>query len=145
VYSVFTYGTLQINEIMQSVTGRVFDSKYGLLENHARYAIKNQVFPGIIPEPGSTVQGVIYHGIDPVSLQYLDAFEDDLYERRTLLILDKLGNELSAEVYVVNNKYRRLLADKVWDLDSFRRTHLGPYLASCRRFHNSMSREIHGT
>ncbi|NIN34899.1 MAG: gamma-glutamylcyclotransferase [Gammaproteobacteria bacterium] len=130
---------------MQSITGKVFEANYGLLENHARYVIKNKVFPGIIPEPGSIVKGVIYHGIDPISLQYLDAFEDDLYERQTLLIFDKLGNELTAEVYIVNNKYRRLLAGKAWDLDTFRRSHLGPYLASCRRFHNSMSREIHGT
>jgi len=130
---VFTYGTLQIPEVMEKVTGRRFESMPARLDGYARYTIKQQVFPGIIAEPNAVVEGMVYYGVDDASLQCLDAFEDILYQRQILPVSQESGRTYS-EAYVVNDDYLHLVTDEPWSLNTFRAEKLSAYLKSCERF-----------
>ncbi len=138
--TVFTYGTLQLQEVMQAVTGRAFDSDPATLHGFARSCIRNEVFPGIFPQPGHQVCGTIYHEVDPPAMVLLDAFEDVLYERKSLPVYWQGNNTVQAEVYVVSASYRHLLTGRDWELTRFREMHLAAYLRSCKRFYQSFNK-----
>jgi gamma-glutamylcyclotransferase (GGCT)/AIG2-like uncharacterized protein YtfP len=55
--AIFCYGTLQFPEVMEKVTGRQFPGTEAVLDNFARYRIKNAVYPGVIAEDGATTEG----------------------------------------------------------------------------------------
>lgn len=138
---VFTYGTLQIPDIMEAVTGRKFKSEPAALEKYNRFRIKNQVFPGIIPMDSGSVNGVVYFDLDNTSLSFLDAFEDVLYVRKEAIVI--CGNKkILAQVYVVGEEYRGLLSDELWDIKQFRQKHLDVYLKSCKKFHKEYKKFI---
>lgn len=132
--AVFTYGTLQVPDIMWAVTGYSFEYQNASLPGYARYRIRKQVFPGVVPDTGRQVPGVVYRGLDADALRLLDCFEDDLYERLTVRI-EVNGQVQQAEAYIVARRYYSLLEKTPWSLEQFRNSHLQHYLESCRRFH----------
>lgn len=133
-FNVFTYGTLQIPEVMETVAGRGFPSEPARLPDHARYRLRGLVYPGLCREPGVSTEGVLYRQVDAEALGRLDAFEDDFYLRESLAVLTGSGLWVAAEVYVVPPRYHSLLARQAWDLKQFRDLHLPEFLrARCRR------------
>ena len=137
--SVFTYGTLQIPAVMEAVTGQIFISVSAILHDHARFAIKRQVYPGIVPQAGSFVNGCLYFDVDDAALHCLDIFEDVLYERKPIQVACDNGM-ITTQVYVVCAKYRNLVDTKPWNLEDFTRRHLADYLKSCRRLSAGFAR-----
>jgi len=131
--AVFTYGTLQVPEIFEAVTGTTAVSKRAVLPDYARYGIRGQVFPGIIPEHGASVIGRYYFDIDEQSLASIDEFEDMLYDRRTVYV-NVGGKKRPAETYIITARFRDWLDGRPWRLDTFRDRHLARYLNRCRRF-----------
>lgn len=131
-FSLFTYGTLQIPEVMTAVTGRVFESVPAVLENYARYRLRQRVYPGLCRESGAVTEGTLFLGIDSLSLQRLDRFEDDFYTRTTVSVVTPEQGRLTAEVYVIPSCHRSLLLPRRWELNEFRCRHLTDYLRHCR-------------
>jgi len=43
--SVFTYGTLEVPDVMEAVTGRVFDSAEAITEGDAQYLLQERIYP----------------------------------------------------------------------------------------------------
>lgn len=129
---LFAYGTLQIPEVMEAVTGAAFPSRPARLEGYARYRLKDRAFPGLRREPGARAEGLLFEGIDAEALRRLDAFEDDFYRRETLAVLGADGKPVAAEVYVVPPEHYSLLVYQPWDLEEFRRAALGGFMARCR-------------
>lgn len=131
-HHIFTYGTLQIPEVMYAVTGAEFPSQPARLAGYARYRIVNRPYPGLRLESGAETEGVLYSEIDAVALKRLDEFEDNFYWRETLIVTTTSGASAEAEVYVVPPKHYFILLNRPWDLDEFRRTALPGFLARCR-------------
>jgi gamma-glutamylcyclotransferase (GGCT)/AIG2-like uncharacterized protein YtfP len=77
------------------------------------------VFPGIVETTGSAVRGVVYLDVDQESIERLDKFEDDFYERRSIWINCDDGKRLAADAYVVPDANRGVLTDELWDRESF--------------------------
>lgn len=121
---------------MSAVTGRLFQYYPATLHDYGRYRIRNQIFPGIIPEPGRCVPGVVYQNVDEPALQLLDLFEDELYVRRTVKVYVN-SHEVPAEAYIVARRNRDLVKKSPWNPDQFRQLHMQRYLASCRRFYRA--------
>jgi gamma-glutamylcyclotransferase (GGCT)/AIG2-like uncharacterized protein YtfP len=132
-FEVFTYGSLQIPEVMQAVTGGSYPSRPARLAGFARYCLADLPYPGLCPEPGAITGGVLYSGVDGAALRLLDAFEDDFYRRETLAVTTDSGLAVAAETYVVAPEHYRLLIRRPWDLEQFRVTALGEFLVRCHR------------
>jgi len=126
--NVFAYGTLQLPEVMLAVTGRKLRSQAARLKNFARYRLHGKSFPGIRPEFGATVGGLVYSGIDGQSLASLDAFEDVFYHRETVTVTAPGGMAWEAETYVINEDSHGLLLPEAWSLEDFEFDQLSSFL-----------------
>ncbi len=130
---VFAYGTLMFREVVAAVTGLALTGTPARLEGYARFRVRGAVYPGIRPVPGARVDGMLYSDVSARSLRLLDVFEGDLY-RRQAVIVDAGGEPLSAEAWVVRPSRERLLTDRPWEPEPFRRRHLSRYLDRIGRF-----------
>ena len=57
--SLFSYGTLEIPEVMMAVTGRVLASTSAVLPDHARFLLHGETYPGVIHSYRAEVKGVL--------------------------------------------------------------------------------------
>ena len=122
---VFTYGTLQIPEVIKLVTGQAFPSRAARLNGYQRLKIKHRTYPGIIEDPNQSIDGVLYSNVDATALTLLDQFEDILYERRLVNIE---GAKYQAFTYVIKDEYKNRLANEEWSLEEFKQKYLDRYL-----------------
>jgi gamma-glutamylcyclotransferase (GGCT)/AIG2-like uncharacterized protein YtfP len=127
MYSVFTYGTLQIPEVMQAVVGREVASSPASLLSYRRHKIKNQVFPGLSYQPAAETAETLYTKMSAAELDLLDAFEADFYTREVVQAEVK-GVLFDAFVYVMAANYQYLLLDEDWDRREFEQLYLPHYL-----------------
>lgn len=131
--NVFTYGTLQLPSVMQSVTGCNLKSVAATLAGYQRFKFKDKTYPGIIENKACFVEGMLYQDLDEQTLSLLDHFESVLYERCLLEV--QLGNQIEKVfVYVVKDEYRSLLSEEEWDLGEFKRKYLKLYLRDISEF-----------
>ena len=115
--------------VMQAVTGQSFRQAPATLTGYACYRIKRQVYPGIITDDNSSVNGIIYYAVDDQSLQRLDEFEADVYERRKVRVQLPGGDVADAWSYVISPESVYLLSDEPWDPANFIQQHLKQYLS----------------
>jgi gamma-glutamylcyclotransferase (GGCT)/AIG2-like uncharacterized protein YtfP len=120
---VFTYGTLMFLDVWRTVVGREFRTVEGAAAGFAIFRVANAVFPGIVEvDAAAGVQGVVYLDVDERSVDRLDRFEDEFYERRTISIDCADGATRLAEAYVVPESKRGVLTTEPWERDTFRAT-----------------------
>ena len=68
---LFVYGTLELSEVMLAVTGQTFESEEAILDGYARGLLRGEEFPGIVPDSDARTRGILYRGIDSLSLRRL--------------------------------------------------------------------------
>jgi len=129
---LFVYGTLQIPEVFQAVTGRRVPAEPARLADHARYCLKGLPYPGLIVELGAVTDGLLFRRLGPREVARLDAFEDDFYERRTVSVTTLAGETVKAETYIVPAVSRHRIDPRPWCLDEFRSRSLQSFLDRCR-------------
>lgn len=127
--AVFCYGTLQLQEVFEHVTGRRLPRQSACARGFRRRALRGECFPGVVPVAGDTTCGVVYRGLSREHLARLDRFEADYYHRRALNVETATGERFKAWGYVLKPRNAVLLADRDWDLEEFRRQHLPRFLA----------------
>jgi gamma-glutamylcyclotransferase (GGCT)/AIG2-like uncharacterized protein YtfP len=135
--NIFTYGTLMIPEVMVAVTTRKFRSIDAILKGYTRFTVKGESFPGITPETGAITEGIIYFDVDEWSLERLDAFEGDLYQRIQIMAETKEKEILSADAYVIKPKFRSYLSSIEWNMKEFAQKHLKTFLETYSGFHKN--------
>jgi gamma-glutamylcyclotransferase (GGCT)/AIG2-like uncharacterized protein YtfP len=129
---IFAYGTLVAEDVVRALLGRVPPAAPARLEGYARYALRGRVYPGIVPQAGAHTDGVVYEGLDAVSLARLDRFEGSLYRRESLRVLGASGLRVEAETYVVADSQRHALSREPWSLECFVERHLADYVRALR-------------
>ena len=129
---LFVYGTLQIPEVFQAVTGRCVPAEPARLADHARYCLKGLSYPGLIVELGAVTDGLLFRRLGTPEVARLDAFEDDFYERLTVSVTTLAGETVKAEAYIVPAVSHHLIDPRPWCLDEFRRRSLHSFLDRCR-------------
>jgi gamma-glutamylcyclotransferase (GGCT)/AIG2-like uncharacterized protein YtfP len=134
-FRVFAYGTLQIADVMEAVTGRVFPSEPAVLDGYERRRVKGRSYPGVTVAPGRCTRGLLYADVDARSMELLDRFEGALYERRRVPVTTNGRTRVEAEVYVVPESRRDRLSAEAWDPDRFAAEQLASFVQSCRDFH----------
>jgi len=128
--SLFTYGTLEIPQVVQIITGQVLIGAPARLEGYARYQLKNQAYPGIIQEAGASIVGTLYLELDDVLMARMDEYEDTCYEKRRLRVMTENGMALNALAYVVPEENRELLSSGAWDRQHFINNELDSFMRS---------------
>ena len=131
---IFTYGTLIISDVMYAVTTREFRFKNAILRGYARFTVKGESYPGIIPVTDAVTEGVIYFDVGELSLERLDAFEGDLYQRTPIRAETERGEIFNAEAYVIRPKFRNHLSSSEWNVKEFAQKHLEVFLETCSGF-----------
>ena len=132
--NIFAYGTLMIPEVMYAVTTREFLFKNAMLRGYARFTVKGESYPGIIPVTDAATKGIIYFDVDKLSLARLDAFEGDMYQRTPVRVEMEKDEILNAETYVIKPEYRGYLSSKEWNVKEFNQKHLGAFLETYQGF-----------
>lgn len=127
----FAYGTLQIPEVFEAVTGRRGGAGPARLEGYARYRLTGLHYPGLVAQAGAHTEGVLFRGLGASEMARLDLFEDDFYERLTLPVATGAVGVVNAEVYVIRAGRLELIDPRPWSLEVFRRDHLGSFMARC--------------
>jgi len=132
--NIFTYGTLMIPEVMVAVTTHKFRSVNAILKGYARFTVKGESYPGITPEPGAITEGIIYFDVDEWSLERLNEFEGNLYQRIQILAETDEKEILSADAYVIKPKFRSHLSSIEWNMKEFAQKHLKTFLETYTGF-----------
>lgn len=120
--TVFTYGSLMCAEIMSAVCGYPLVGEPATVKDFRRLSVKGEVYPGLIPQSGSEVSGILYRGISGAALARLDAFEGAYYRRQRVSVYTSPAGILQGYCYVFRSQYYYLLGDEPWDFDSFLKT-----------------------
>jgi len=172
--SLFAYGTLQIPEIMSALCGLATASRSptagrshpvegsawaalpARLQGFERCCVRGERFPGIRPRPETSTPGCLYSDLGDEHWELLDAFEGELYERRSVEV-QLLGPQAShplarsatgtsdrtdaetpigvrtAWVYVVRPGHWRSLLAKPWHIERFAALHVAEYVQTCQQ------------
>jgi len=138
--SVFTYGTLEVPEVMEAVTGQVFDSAIAIAEGYVRYLLKERIYPGMTSVSGQTTSGRVYFDVSRQALMLLDEFEDEIYVRQLISVRTDEGHRFNAYAYIIEPKDCAVLSINPWERERFVKDHLASYLAACRHFQLTVSR-----
>ena len=132
--NIFAYGTLIIPEVMRRVTDGQFRCQEAFLRGYARFRVRRQSYPAIIPFPDKETDGVVYFDVDDASVQRLDAFEGTLYMRTEVNVETETREWVEAETYVMRWAERKRLTAEPWDELEFRDQHLAQFLSTYRGF-----------
>lgn len=115
--NVFTYGSLMFPEVWTRVVAGDYRSTRARLNGHARFAVRDQIYPGMVPHEHSQVAGVLYLDVDEADLARLDHFEGDDYLRVSCEVACEEGVARPAEAYVYRLPGR--LLETEWHPDAF--------------------------
>lgn len=117
---VFVYGTLMDPEIMEEASGCLPRGVDAVLAGFGRYRVGGEQYPGIKPEPGTRVEGVLYYDVGENAVERLDVFEGDMYSREVVRVTPQgSAVEVEAMVYLVKPAYRSLLSSAPWSFEEF--------------------------
>jgi len=123
-----------IPDVMYAVTTREFRFVEAILRGYARFTVKGASYPGIIPEADAVTEGIIYFNVDELSLERLDIFEGDLYQRTPTRAETEREAILNAETYVVKPEYGDYLSLQKWDVEEFVQNSLEAFLNTYKGF-----------
>ena len=137
--NLFTYGTLEIPEVMQAVTGCTFVSIEATAHGFARFLLQGRIYPGMIPNSKEATCGRLYFDVDLNALKVLDEFEDEVYRRQLISLQTQDGKSFEAFSYVIAVEDRGRLTSQPWCRDYFVTHHLHEYLKSCQVFYREMT------
>lgn len=80
------------------------------LDGYKKYHVKDEYYPGIIPDTTTFVQGQVVYNLTDANVARLDEYEGDEYERKILPVYDSdLNVTVNVEVYVWIDSVDRLI------------------------------------
>ena len=127
---LFVYGSLRAPEVMAAVTGLRMRAVPARLANHQVFALRGQVYPGLMQAMGQHASGRVYRCVPLWALRRLDAFEGVWYERvlvRVRLHGTAREREIDAHTYRLRPAAAARASDTAWVFEQFMHT-------QCRRF-----------
>lgn len=121
--NLFAYGTLMDPEIMAQVSGVLCRSEKAILHQFVRKTVRGEVYPAIIMQQGSSVDGVVYFDVSAAAYERLDKFEGSLYVRTETAVICDSGECVKAHAYVIKAGHGHQLSDADWSYEKFRANH----------------------
>jgi gamma-glutamylcyclotransferase (GGCT)/AIG2-like uncharacterized protein YtfP len=115
--NIFTYGSLMFPAVWGQVVRDPYRSCKATLKGHARYAIADASYPGVIKQPDAVVEGILYLDVGSADVARLDAFEGKEYRRVAVQVVLADGAQVDAQAYLFTAVHR--LQHMAWDADTF--------------------------
>ncbi|MEU1474367.1 gamma-glutamylcyclotransferase family protein [Streptomyces sp. NPDC001668] len=125
---LFVYGSLSFGEVQRALLGRLPESRPAAVTGWRNAALRDRVFPGLVPRAGGRVAGCLLTDLDPAERALLDVYEGPMYEARALPLE---GGGLGL-VYVCIDA--SLVLEEDWDRGHFGRELLPGYTAGVVRW-----------
>lgn len=132
---LFVYGTLMFDEVWQRLIRNKYKRTPAILPHFQRLAIKNETYPAIIRAMNSNTHGILVHHVSCSDIKLLDRFEGKYY-RRIPVIVNATNKKYPADVYVINNRFRKILTDREWLPEKFSKQHIDRFLSRYKNFHS---------
>ncbi|KAI3875606.1 hypothetical protein MKX03_001557 [Papaver bracteatum] len=128
LHSVFVYGSLLADEVVEALLNRVPQNFPAILDNFKRFSIEGRIYPAILPVENAQVIGRVLMGITDSELDLLDKVEDVEYERSivNVSLIDTL-KKMQAYTYVWVDKNDPCL-DGEWNFEDWKRLHMDDLL-----------------
>ena len=124
---LFVYGTLQNDEIVRALTGRVFKKQPYKLFDYKVLQVSNEHFPGMIKAQGANAAGYILSDVDENSLAIIDKWEGDDYAQiKVKAILNGTNTNLIAYVWKKEDKL-----SGSWSNSVYRDSHMAECVKIC--------------
>jgi gamma-glutamylcyclotransferase (GGCT)/AIG2-like uncharacterized protein YtfP len=115
--NVFTYGSLMFAEVWTRVVRGQYRQSLAVAHGYRRYAVRDETYPGMIPDGQAEVGGVVYFNVNPADLEALDAFEGEDYCRAEIMLRLPDGGLLQAQTYLYLPTEK--LSGASWEPESF--------------------------
>lgn len=125
---LFTYGTLELAEVYQAITGQHKAGMPAVLPDYARYILRDAAYPGIINRSGEQTKGTLYLNVDPVAMRKIEHYEDTCYIKQQVMVQTEDQQQYEAWAFVIPADKPQLLSDKNWDQQHFVKHHLPTFL-----------------
>jgi gamma-glutamylcyclotransferase (GGCT)/AIG2-like uncharacterized protein YtfP len=134
---IFIYGTLMSPRVVSTLLGRPILSEFppATLSGHSRHPVRDQVFPGTIPNVNGEVQGRLLENMSPLDINFLDWFEGNEYDRKMAkVVCTESGTSMDAQVYIWRRELiGELKLDEGWNHEAFCKENLEWYLENTVR------------
>ena len=104
-------------EVWQQVVRGRYASQPAILHGYARFAVRDETYPGIVAQSDAQVPGLVYLGIDAADLAQLDQFEGDDYRRIETVVTAADGRIHPVQTYLYLNQAG--LSDQPWRPERF--------------------------
>jgi gamma-glutamylcyclotransferase (GGCT)/AIG2-like uncharacterized protein YtfP len=133
--TLFVYGTLLFDEIVQALTCRTFQTTPALLRGFVRRSIARQgqteAYPAITPEDSGRVRGRLLLEVDSVSARWIHAFESEPpdYQLTPVRVESEDGEIIPATTYVAR-PYLAAQLSGPWNPAGFEQRHLARYVGN---------------
>lgn len=118
----FFYGTLMDRELLAVVLGRMPPShafEPAQLDGYARYCIRDEAFPTLVPETGALADGLLVHDLTPQDAARIAWYETDDYEIRESAVRRSDGSEILARCCLPRAEAAH--DGRPWSFDAWRR------------------------
>ena len=122
--NLFVYGTLLFPEVLMAVLGRVPDRTPAVATGWRVAALPDRVYPGLVPAPRGTAEGMVLGELTTAERRLLDVYESAEYR----LVAIELADGRSCHTYV----WQDGVLDHDWDRDAFAAHRLADYVARHR-------------
>lgn len=116
-------------DIMSRVTGSRYRSESAVLKNYRRFAVRDELYPGILPSQAAVVSGTVYFHLTAAVWNKLDLFEGEMYQRETIDVEFADGRIASAQTYVVRPEFEHRLSRSEWSAEAFQNSGKKQFLA----------------
>lgn len=104
-------------DVWQQVVHGRYASFAATLHGHARYAVRDETYPGVVADGASQVAGLVYVGVDNDDIARLDQFEGESYQRCEVVVVAADGTEQVVYTYLFNDAAN--LTDQPWQPERF--------------------------
>lgn len=135
--AVFTYGTLEIPQVMKAVTGLLYQSRPAVFKGYARFLVKGEIFPGVIRDDEEETLGTLYLAVNGDSLLLIDCYEGSIYQRRAEEVRTLDGEWVTAWVYVIPETRSDLLEYTRWNKEEFVAKYMTQFINEHARYGRS--------
>ena len=119
VMNLFAYGTLMDADIMTEVSGGRFRSRKATLAGYVRKTVRGEVYPAIIRQADSCVDGMVYFDVSSQAFERLDIYEGELYDRQRVVVACDDGESVTAWTYVIAASEAHRLSTDDWSFENF--------------------------
>lgn len=136
---LFTYGTLQIPEVMQAVSGSVSPWLEAQVRGYSQYRLNDRIYPGMIARAEGITSGRVYVDVGAMAWSFLDRFEDPVYQRQEVEVHLVNGDTMKAQAYVLPVGFAHLLSLEPWTISWFIEHHVAEYVSRCRMFYHMVT------